>query len=206
MTFLQLDDVHNLFDCCTGLLECFLLVGCQVDFGVTISFVDEHLRCHWEPDAAPISKRAEALRLAKSEGLSTWVSVDPIIEADEALRVIRSLAPFVDVWKIGKLMIMKQMGMIMMAFGFFFCHAQASTLLGRSVKKGKGSAQALYNLFYYTGASVGVFFIDPFYLRWGWQGVITCTSIALVFCLGVIAIYHLKFAEHHKRTTPLGLP
>ena len=96
-------------------------------------------------------------------------------------------------------------GMIMMAFGFFFCHTQASTLVGRSVKKGKASAQALYSLFYYTGASVGVFFIDPFYQRWGWQGVITCTSIALVLCLGLIAIYHIKFSEHQKPITPLSL-
>lgn len=92
-------------------------------------------------------------------------------------------------------------GMIMMAFGFFFCHAQASTLVGRSVKKGRGSAQALYSLFYYSGASLGVFLLDPFYQSWGWQGVLACTSAALVLCLGLVAIYQLRFAEH-KKTHP----
>ncbi|MCW8996974.1 MAG: MFS transporter [Psychromonas sp.] len=90
------------------------------------------------------------------------------------------------------------MGMIMMAVGFFFCHAQASTLVGRSVKKGKGSAQALYSLFYYSGASLGVFFLDPFYQNWGWQGVITSTSIALLFCLALLAIYQKQFTEPKK--------
>jgi YNFM family putative membrane transporter len=93
-------------------------------------------------------------------------------------------------------------GMIMMPFGFFFCHAQASTLIGRSVKKGKGSAQALYSLFYYSGASLGVFFIAPFYEHWGWLGVTASTSINLVLCLGLIAIYQIKFTEHHKLFTP----
>lgn len=90
-------------------------------------------------------------------------------------------------------------GMILMAFGFFFCHAQASTLVGRSVKKGKGSAQALYSLFYYSGASLGVFFIDPFYQQWGWQGVLVSTSIALVTCLLLLVIYQVKYKKPHKQ-------
>lgn len=92
-------------------------------------------------------------------------------------------------------------GMIMMAFGFFFCHAQASTLVSRTVKKGKGSAQALYSLFYYSGASLGVFFIAPFYERWGWQGVLGSTSFALVICLALLAVYQMKYATHQKPIT-----
>ncbi|GLS89513.1 MFS transporter [Psychromonas marina] len=93
-------------------------------------------------------------------------------------------------------------GMIMISFGFFFCHAQASTLVSRSVKKGKGSAQALYSLFYYSGASLGVFFIAPFYEQWGWQGVIASTTTALIICLGLLALYQVKFTTHHKLITP----
>ena len=93
-------------------------------------------------------------------------------------------------------------GMIMMAFGFFFCHAQASTLVGKTVKKGRGSAQALYSLFYYLGASLGVFFIAPFYEVWGWHGVIASTSIALMTSLGLLTIYQIKYISHHKPATP----
>lgn len=87
------------------------------------------------------------------------------------------------------------MGMVMTSFGFFFCHAQASTLVGRSVKSAKGSAQALYSLFYYSGASLGVFFLEPFYQSWGWQGVIASTSCTLLLCLGLLAIYQIRFGK-----------
>jgi len=93
-------------------------------------------------------------------------------------------------------------GLIIMSFGFFFCHAQASTLVTRTAKKGKGSAQALYSLFYYLGASLGVFFIAPFYEHWGWQGVLSSTSIALIICLVLLTIYQLKLTVESKPITP----
>ena len=96
------------------------------------------------------------------------------------------------------------LGMVVMSVGFFFCHAQASTLVGRSVDKGRGSAQALYSLFYYAGASIGVFFLDPFYQRWGWQGIIASTSIALIICLLLMAVYRARFNEPAKIITPLA--
>jgi YNFM family putative membrane transporter len=90
------------------------------------------------------------------------------------------------------------MGMVMMAAGFFFCHAQASTLVSRNVKKGKGSAMALYSLFYYSGGSLGVFYIDPFFQSWGWQGVLGATSIALMLCLLLISIYQIRSHQKQK--------
>ncbi|WP_413698903.1 MFS transporter [Psychromonas sp. KJ10-10] len=90
------------------------------------------------------------------------------------------------------------LGMVMMAAGFFFCHAQASTLVSRSVKTGKGSAMALYSLFYYSGGSLGAFYIDPFYQRWGWQGVLGCTSMALIICLTLVSIYQVRAHQRQK--------
>lgn len=80
-------------------------------------------------------------------------------------------------------------GMVMVSVGFFFCHAQASTLIGRKATKSKGSAQALYSLFYYSGASLGVFFLEPFYQAWGWQGILGATRIALALCILLVIIY-----------------
>lgn len=90
-------------------------------------------------------------------------------------------------------------GMILMSVGFFFCHAQASTLVGKSVKKAKGSAQALYSLFYYSGASLGVFLLEPFYQRWGWQGVLGSTKIALALCILLIVFYQLIVLQEKKK-------
>lgn len=92
-------------------------------------------------------------------------------------------------------------GMIMMSVGFFFCHAQASTLVSKSVKKGKGSAQALYSLFYYTGASCGVLFIEPFYAANGWSGVLTASRGALLGCVALLVVYQL-LAARDKRHMP----
>jgi YNFM family putative membrane transporter len=80
-------------------------------------------------------------------------------------------------------------GMVMVSVGFFFCHAQASTLIGIKAKRSKGSAQALYSLFYYSGASLGVFFLEPFYQAWGWQGILGATRIALALCILLVIIY-----------------
>lgn len=89
-------------------------------------------------------------------------------------------------------------GLIATAVGFFFCHAQASTFVGRSVKEAKGSAQALYSLFYYSGASFGAFYLEPFFQHWGWSGVVVGTSSALMLCLVMVGILWRYFDnEHH---------
>lgn len=86
-------------------------------------------------------------------------------------------------------MFMMIIGMVLVAFGFFFCHANASTLVGRKAKENKGSAQALYSLFYYSGASIGVFFLEPFYQSMGWQGVLGATRMALALCIVCVLLY-----------------
>ncbi len=95
-------------------------------------------------------------------------------------------------------------GMVMMSVGFFFCHAQASTLIGRSVTKAKGSAQALYSLFYYSGASLGVFFLEPFYQSWGWQGVLGATRIALALCILLVVLYQWVSMYKNRHTHALS--
>lgn len=94
-------------------------------------------------------------------------------------------------------------GMVMMSVGFFFCHAQASTLIGRSVTKAKGSAQALYSLFYYSGASLGVFFLEPFYQSWGWQGVLGATRIALALCILLVVLFQWVSLYKYRQTHAL---
>ncbi|MGX9417591.1 MFS transporter [Vibrio sp. WJH972] len=92
-------------------------------------------------------------------------------------------------------------GMILTSVGFFFCHAQASTLVGKSVKKAKGSAQALYSLFYYSGASLGVFVIEPLYQLWGWQGVLSSMRVALGLACLLMFIYYILTKKQLKKNT-----
>jgi hypothetical protein len=57
----------------------------------------------WEPRAGDVGGRINALDKARARGLRTWLSVEPVIEPDQALGVIRALRGRVDTMKIGKL-------------------------------------------------------------------------------------------------------
>ncbi|WED22905.1 MFS transporter [Vibrio sp. JC009] len=87
-------------------------------------------------------------------------------------------------------------GMILLSFGFFFCHANASTLIGKSVRKAKGSAQALYSLFYYSGASLGVLYFEPHFGSSGWEGVLVAAGIALVAAMVLVIVCQIVSYRH----------
>jgi DNA repair photolyase len=72
-------------------------------YGTTIIFQSEALRAEWEPGAPPIAERIEAVRQAHAMGIFTWVSVEPVVDPTEALKVVETLRGEVDLWKIGKL-------------------------------------------------------------------------------------------------------
>ena len=72
-------------------------------FGSTIIFRNESLRAEWEPGAPSIQSRYEAIKEASAQGIYTWVSVEPVVNTDEALKVMADLKQYVDFWKIGKL-------------------------------------------------------------------------------------------------------
>jgi len=80
----------------------FDLYGPHDEFGQTIVFIDDRLRCEWEPGAAPIADRIKTLRIASAYGIRTWVSLEPVIDAEQAVAVVEQLSPWVDHWKIGK--------------------------------------------------------------------------------------------------------
>lgn len=71
-------------------------------FGQTIITLDEAQRCEWEPGASEIKSRVAALKLAKARCLHTWISIEPVIDAEAALQIVAELSPYVDHWKVGK--------------------------------------------------------------------------------------------------------
>ena len=71
-------------------------------FGEQISFQSEKLREEWEPGAAPIADRVQALREAHTAGISTWVKIHPAVEPAKLCEVVELLRADVDAWKIGK--------------------------------------------------------------------------------------------------------
>lgn len=71
------------------------------------------------------------------------------------------------------------LGLTLNAFGFFVAHSMASSWVGRHARQARGSASALYLVFYYTGASLGVFWLEPFWNLYGWRGVVLASWLVL---------------------------
>lgn len=82
-------------------LDLIKRVGAEL--GVTLCFADDTKRNEWEPDASSVEDRINLLKDAQKEGIYTWVSLEPVIDANEALEVIKLAYPYVRFWKIGKL-------------------------------------------------------------------------------------------------------
>jgi len=57
----------------------------------------------YEPQAASGTRRMELLKLAHSQGIETWVSLEPVLWPIRSLHVIKATAGYVDVYKVGKL-------------------------------------------------------------------------------------------------------
>ncbi len=72
-------------------------------FGTTLIFTKQADADRWEPNAPPLSERIEAIRLARDQGIKTWISLEPVIDPFQALELIKVLNPFVGEWKVGKL-------------------------------------------------------------------------------------------------------
>lgn len=85
-----------------------IIKAAKIELGVTVCFVNDALRQEWEPNAAPVEERFQILKEAHEAGIRTWVSLEPVIDPEEALAVIRRAAPYVDFWKVGKLNHMKE--------------------------------------------------------------------------------------------------
>ncbi|WFE72620.1 MFS transporter [Halomonas sp. M1] len=89
-------------------------------------------------------------------------------------------------------------GLTINAFGFFLAHSLASSWVGRYAQGARGSASALYLVFYYLGASVGGFWLEPFW-RWGqWQGVAVGSWLLLGVAL-IIGVGMWRFERRANR-------
>lgn len=72
-------------------------------FGTSLSFITQKYADQYEPHAAPVSDRIDTMAQAKSMGIKTWVSLEPVIIPDQALTIIGLLHGLVDFWNIGKI-------------------------------------------------------------------------------------------------------
>lgn len=89
-------------------------------------------------------------------------------------------------------------GLLINCFGFFLCHSTASSFVSKNAHQAKASASSLYLVFYYLGASVGGFYLDPFWQAGGWIGVVLGSWLILS---GVFVVALILSQYHRKQST-----
>jgi len=72
-------------------------------FAQTVITLNERWRREHEPGASKIGERYHTFAIAKHRGIETWCSLEPIIDPQGALGVLRTFGKVVDAWKIGKI-------------------------------------------------------------------------------------------------------
>ena len=71
------------------------------EFGVTLTCTDPDMSREWEPGAALPDERIASLKAAFAKGLKTWVSLEPVIDPEQTLDLIRQTSPFVNKFNVG---------------------------------------------------------------------------------------------------------
>jgi DNA repair photolyase len=79
----------------------FDLLGKDDAYAATLTFADNRLSAEFEPYASHPEERFTALSRAHDLGIPTWASLEPVINPDETLEIIRQTSSYVDMYKIG---------------------------------------------------------------------------------------------------------
>jgi len=81
----------------------FDLYGANDAFSTTLTFSDPDMSFQYEPNAALPTERMFTISKAHARGITTQVSLEPVINPAESLRLIGQSCSVVDLFRIGKL-------------------------------------------------------------------------------------------------------
>ena len=74
-----------------------------IKVGATLTFIEEKDSRHWEKNASLPEDRFKTLEKLKEMGIMTWVSLEPVIDPEQTLKIIDRTHNFIDQYKVGKL-------------------------------------------------------------------------------------------------------
>jgi len=72
-------------------------------FASTLTSLDDDISREWERNAALPSDRLAALKAFHDAGIYTWVSLEPVIDTETTLEIIRRSHEFVSLYKVGRI-------------------------------------------------------------------------------------------------------
>jgi DNA repair photolyase len=70
-------------------------------FGTTLTFTCIHDSLKYEPKTALPKSRMNTISYAHNTGINTWVSLEPVIDPEQSLDIIKITNKFVDHYKVG---------------------------------------------------------------------------------------------------------
>jgi DNA repair photolyase len=77
-------------------------------FASTLTSLDDAFAKKWERNAALPADRIAALKAFHRKGIFTWVSLEPTIDCDASLGIVKATHSYVDLFKIGRANYMKE--------------------------------------------------------------------------------------------------
>jgi DNA repair photolyase len=71
-------------------------------FASTLTSLDDSFSRRWERGAALPGDRIKALKAFHAHGIFTWVSLEPTLDVESSLAIVRETHAFVDLYKVGR--------------------------------------------------------------------------------------------------------
>jgi DNA repair photolyase len=71
-------------------------------FASTLTSLDDRFSLKWERNAALPGDRISALRAFYDRGIFTWVSLEPTLDVEASLAIVKATHSFVDLYKVGR--------------------------------------------------------------------------------------------------------
>lgn len=71
-------------------------------FASTLTSMDNAFSKKWESGAALATDRVETLQKFNDKGIYTWVSLEPTLDIEASLEIVRQTHSFVDLYKVGR--------------------------------------------------------------------------------------------------------
>ena len=71
-------------------------------FASTLTTLDDSFSLKWERNAALPADRLAALQHFRNRGIFTWVSLEPTLDVEASLAIVRETHTYVDLYKVGR--------------------------------------------------------------------------------------------------------
>jgi len=84
-------------------LDLFKEFNGNIQIGASLTLIDDLASSKWEPGGAKPQERFESLKRINSYGIKTWASLEPVVDPEQSLEIMKTTIEYVDAYKIGKM-------------------------------------------------------------------------------------------------------